>query len=52
MRQRLNEIYAKETGQSVERIAADTQRDHWMSAQEAKEYGLVGKIISSAAEVV
>jgi ATP-dependent Clp protease protease subunit len=52
MRHRLNEIYAKETGQTVERIAADTQRDHWVSAQEAKEYGLVGKIISSAAEVV
>lgn len=52
MRQRLNEIYARETGQSVERIAQDTNRDHWMSAQEAKEYGLVGKIISSAAEVV
>lgn len=52
MRQRLNEIYAKETGQPVERIAADTERDHWMSAEEARAYGLVGKVISSASEVV
>lgn len=52
MRQRLNEIYARETGQPVERIALDTERDHWMSAEEAKAYGLVGKIVSSAADVV
>lgn len=52
MRQRLNEIYAKETGQSVERIAQDTERDHWMSAEEAQVYGLVGKIVQSATEVV
>ena len=52
MRQRLNEIYARETGQSVERIAADTERDHWMGAEEARAYGLVGKIISSAKDVV
>lgn len=52
MRQRLNEIYAKETGQPVERIAQDTERDHWMSATQALEYGLVGKIVQSAAEIV
>ncbi len=52
MRGRLNEIYAKETGQPVDRIAQDTERDHWMSAEEAKAYGLVGKIIQSATEVV
>lgn len=52
MRQRLNEIYARETGQPLERIQQDTERDYWMSAQEAKAYGLVGKIISSADQVV
>ncbi len=51
MRERLNEIFAKETGQPVERITKDTERDHWMSAQQAQAYGLVGKIIESAAEL-
>lgn len=44
MRQRLNEILAQHTGQSVERIAADTDRDFWMSPEEAAEYGLVDTI--------
>lgn len=44
MRQRLNEILAEHTGQSVERIAADTDRDFWMSPEEAAEYGLVDTI--------
>ncbi|HEY0974678.1 MAG TPA: ATP-dependent Clp protease proteolytic subunit [Solimonas sp.] len=51
MRLRLNEIFARETGQSLERIEKDTQRDHWMSAQEAKDYGLVGRIVANAAEL-
>ncbi len=51
MRQRLNEIYARETGQPVERITRDTERDYWMSAEEAKDYGLVGRIVSSAADL-
>jgi ATP-dependent Clp protease protease subunit len=51
MRGRLNEIYARETGQPIERIAQDTERDYWMSAQEAQDYGLVGRIISSADQV-
>lgn len=51
MRERLNEIFARETGQSVERIAQDTERDHWMSANEAKDYGLVGRIVAGAAEL-
>jgi len=45
MRGRLNEILAKHTGQPVEQIAADTERDRFMSAQEAVEYGLVDAII-------
>lgn len=51
MRRRLNEIFALETGQPIERIELDTDRDYWMSAQQAVEYGLVGRIISSAAEL-
>ena len=44
MRQRLNEILARHTGQSVERIAADTDRDFWMSPEDAVEYGLIDEI--------
>lgn len=44
MRQRLNEILAEHTGQPVERIAADTDRDYWMSPQEALDYGIVDVI--------
>ena len=51
MRQRLNEIFARETGQPVERIAKDTERDYWMSAEAAEAYGLVGKIIANANEL-
>lgn len=45
MRGRLNEILAKHTGRPVEQIATDTERDRFMSAQEAVEYGLVDAII-------
>jgi ATP-dependent Clp protease protease subunit len=41
MRQRLNQLLADHTGQSVERIGEDTDRDYWMSPEEAAEYGLV-----------
>jgi ATP-dependent Clp protease, protease subunit len=51
MRRRLNEIFARETGQPVERIEKDTERDYWMSAEDAKAYGLVGKVIGSAEEL-
>ena len=52
MRERLNKIFADATGQPLERIVKDTNRDHWMNAEEAKEYGVVGKIIRSAIEIV
>ena len=52
MRERLNKIFADATGQPLERIVKDTNRDHWMSAEEAKEYGVVGKIIRTADEIV
>ena len=47
MRDRLNQIFAEATGQSVERIENDTQRDFWLNTQEALDYGLLGKIIHS-----
>jgi ATP-dependent Clp protease protease subunit len=45
VRARLNRIFAEATGQSLEKIARDTERNHWLSAQEAVSYGLVGRII-------
>lgn len=44
-REQLNKILAERTGQSLERIARDTERDYYMSAGEAKEYGLVDQVI-------
>ena len=51
MRERLNVIFARETGQSVERIEDDTHRNFWLGAEEAKAYGLVGTIISKQSEL-
>ncbi|WP_225764643.1 ATP-dependent Clp protease proteolytic subunit [Inquilinus sp. Marseille-Q2685] len=47
MRRRLNEIISRETGQPLDKVERDTDRNYWMSAEEAKDYGLVGKIIDS-----
>jgi ATP-dependent Clp protease protease subunit len=46
MRQRMNEILAEHTGRSVERIAKDTERDYYLSATEARDYGLVDHVAS------
>ncbi len=46
-RERLNKILAANTGQSLEQIEIDTERDNFMSAQEAKEYGLVDEVITN-----
>jgi len=51
MRERLNRIIARETGQPIERIVHDTERNYWMSAEQAREYGMVAKIIANANEV-
>jgi ATP-dependent Clp protease protease subunit len=51
MRQRLNEIFARQTGQPIEKIENDTRRNLWLSATEAVDYGLVGKVIESADEL-
>lgn len=50
-RERINRIIAEQTGQPLDRVAEDTDRDHWMSAEESVAYGIVGKIIRSAAEL-
>jgi ATP-dependent Clp protease protease subunit len=51
MRQRLNETFARETGQTLEKITRDTERNYWMSGEEAVAYGLAGKVIKSATEI-
>ena len=51
MRERINRIFARETGQPFERIETDTHRNFWLGAEEAKEYGLVGKIITGVEEI-
>lgn len=51
MRERLNRIFAKETGHSYEKVAKDTDRNYWMSAKEAIDYGLVTKIISKLSDL-
>ena len=50
-RQKLNELYALHTGQSVETIERDMDRDTFMSAQEAKEYGIIDKVIQHRSEL-
>ena len=47
IRENLNEIMAKHTGQNIETIAKDTERDNFMSAEESKTYGLIDEVVSS-----
>ena len=49
IRKKLNEMLAKKTGKSIEVIERDTDRDNWLSADEAKEYGLIDKVIEKRA---
>ncbi|HWA00448.1 MAG TPA: ATP-dependent Clp protease proteolytic subunit [Caulobacterales bacterium] len=51
MRERLNRIFADATNQPIDKIKRDIDRDYWMLADEAKAYGLVGKIVKSQAEL-
>jgi ATP-dependent Clp protease protease subunit len=51
MRERLNKIFSVATGQSMERIEDDTNRNFWLDAQSAIEYGVAGKIIKSVTEL-
>ncbi|MFD2305038.1 ATP-dependent Clp protease proteolytic subunit [Enterococcus termitis] len=51
MRERVNRLIAAATGQTYEKIAKDTDRNFWMSADEAKDYGMVSKIINTSDEI-
>ena len=51
MNERLNRIFAEATGQPVDKIAKDTDRDYWLSAEEAKAYGLVSRIVTAQTEI-
>jgi len=51
VRERLNQLIASETGQDVERVARDSDRNFWMDAEQAKEYGLVGQVITRVTEI-
>jgi ATP-dependent Clp protease protease subunit len=48
---RINQLIADETGQPLERVAQDTDRDFWMNAAEAIDYGIVSKIVKSVTEI-
>jgi ATP-dependent Clp protease, protease subunit len=50
-RERIAKVIAKQTGQSLQKVLADMERDFWMSAEEAIEYGLVSRIIESSREL-
>jgi ATP-dependent Clp protease protease subunit len=52
LRERLNSMLAKNTGQTIERIAVDTERDNFMSADDAVSYGLIDKVLVSRADSV
>ena len=51
MRDRVNRMISEETGQPYDKVAKDTQRNFWMSAEEAVAYGLVSKIVTDASDV-
>ncbi len=51
LRYKLDGVIARATGKSVEEVSSDTERDHWLTAEEALEYGLVGKIIRKKEEI-
>ncbi|MCI5106393.1 MAG: ATP-dependent Clp protease proteolytic subunit [Pseudomonadales bacterium] len=51
MRARINRLIAEETGQPLERVETDTDRDYWMSVEEAIDYGIVSKVVRSITEI-
>ncbi len=51
MRERLNRIFANATGQPLDKVARDTERNHWMTADEARAYGLVGRIVEGEGDL-
>ena len=51
LRAKINQMIAEETGQSLDKVERDTDRDYWLSADEAQEYGLVSRIIANRSEL-
>jgi ATP-dependent Clp protease protease subunit len=51
MNERLNRIFSVATGQPIDKIAKDTDRDYWLSAEDALAYGLVSRVITSQSEI-
>lgn len=51
LKHRINELIAKETGQEIDKVKHDTDRDRWLSAQQALEYGLISRILTNASEL-
>ncbi len=51
IRERINRLIAEETGQPLDKILADSDRNFWLTAEEAVEYGLISRIVSSTSEV-
>ena len=51
VRERLNRLIATETGQTMERVEKDSDRNFWMDAEQAREYGLVGQVVTRATEI-
>jgi ATP-dependent Clp protease, protease subunit len=51
MRERINRIIARETGQTYEKVVDDTDRNFWISAEDAVPYGLVSRVVARADEV-
>ena len=51
IKQKINEMYARETGQPLEKVQEDTDRDYWMSPDEAVSYGLIGRVINGFDEI-
>jgi ATP-dependent Clp protease protease subunit len=51
LRDQYNRIVAEETGRTIEKVTEDADRDFWMSAKEAAEYGLVTRVVTNRAEL-
>ena len=51
LRAKINTLIAEETGQNVEKVSGDTDRDYWLNAEEALEYGLISRIITTRSEL-
>lgn len=51
MRERINKLISEETGQDLEKVQKDTERDFWMNADEANEYGLVSRVVQRGSDV-